>query len=147
MSLTARVARAIIHDTMKNAKRLLLCLLFVSVSSIGQQAVAPESGSHDLIETGAAFLRVCDPPTESPNARHIHALCMAYVAGVSDGAQLIAIRQLPALPFCITPGVDNWHLYAWVLAYLRTHPERTDLPTRILVVDALIATFPCHPVK
>jgi len=125
-----------------------LCLLFlISALAIGEQAGAPESASHDLASTGSAFLRVCDPPTEGPNARQIHALCMAYAAGVSDGAQLIAIRQLPALPFCLTPEADNWHLYAAVLAYLKTHPEKTDLQTRALIVDALIATFPCHPSK
>jgi hypothetical protein len=57
---------------------------------------------------------------------------MAYVAGVSDGAQLIAIRQLPALPFCPNSGMDNWHLCAAVLAYLKAHPEKTDSPTRAL---------------
>lgn len=132
---------------MKNTKHLLLCLLLVSISSVGQQAAAPEAGSHDFISTGAGFLRVCDPPDESHEVGHIRALCMAYVAGVSDGIQVLAIRQLPALPYCITPDADNWHLYAAVLAYLKTHPEKTDAPTRVLVLDALIARFPCHASK
>lgn len=132
---------------MKTIGFSLLCLLLVSVSATGQQAVAPQSGSHDFISTGAAFLRVCDPPDESREVGHIRALCMAYVAGVSDGIQVLAIRQLPALPYCITPDADNWHLYAAVLAYLKTHPEKTDAQTRVLVLDALIATFPCHPSK
>jgi hypothetical protein len=132
---------------MKMIGLLLLCLFLISVSSVGQQITAPEEGSHDLSESGAAFLRVCDPPTESPNARHIHALCMAYVAGVSDGATLLATRKLDWLPFCLTPEADNWHLYRAVLQYLKAHPEKTDAPTRTLVLDGLISAFPCHPNK
>ncbi len=109
--------------------------------------MTPETDSHDLASTGAAFLRVCDRPDDSRESGHIRALCMAYVAGVSDGAQLIAIRQSSALLYCLTPEADSWHLYAAVLAYLKTHPEKTDSPTRVLVVEALTATFPCHPSK
>lgn len=132
---------------MKKINVLIPCLWLVSVSAVGQQAHEPESGSHDLSGTGAAFLRVCDRPSESPNAGHIRALYMAYVAGVSDGAQILAIRQLPALPYCLIPEADNWELYRVVLQYLKAHPEKTDSPTRNLVIDALTATFPCHPAK
>jgi hypothetical protein len=69
---------------------------------------------------------------------------MAYVSGVSDGAQLIAIRQLGAPLFCLTLEADNSHLYTAALAYFKGHPEKMDSQTRALVVDALIATFPCH---
>ena len=132
---------------MKTIGFSLPSLLLISIFAVGQQAAAPETGSHDFISTGAGFLRVCNPPDESREVGHIRALCMAYVAGVSDGIQVLAIRQLPALPYCITPDADNWHLYAALLAYLKTHPEKTDAPTRVLVLDALIATFPCHPSK
>jgi hypothetical protein len=72
---------------------------------------------------------------------------MAYVSGVSEGAQFIAIGRLHQSLFCLTDDEDNWHLLAAALAYLKTHPEKTDQPTRALVVDALIATFPCHVSK
>lgn len=125
-----------------------LCFtLLISTFALGQQVAAPESGSHDLATTGSAFLRVCDRPDASGESNHIRALCMAYVAGISDGATLLAIRKLDWLPFCLTPEADNWHLFAAVLAYLKTHPEKADSQTRALVVDALIATFPCHPNK
>lgn len=132
---------------MKNTTRLLLCLLLVSISSVGQQAAVPEAGSHDLASTGAGFLRVCDRPDASSESNHIRALCMAYVSGVSDGAQFIAIGRLHAPLFCLTDEADNWHLLAAVLPYLKTHPEKTDGQTRALVLDALIATFPCHTDK
>jgi len=129
---------------MKTASLVLPCLLLVSAFAAGQQSATPESGSHDLSSTGAAFLRVCDKSPESPDAGHIRALCMAYVAGVSDGAQLLAIRQLPMLPFCLTPEADNWQLFRAVVQYLKAHPEKTDSPTRNLTLDALTAAFPCH---
>jgi hypothetical protein len=138
---------------MKTISLPLLCLLLVSVFAVGQQAPALESDSHVLASTGAGFLRVCDRPDSGHESGHIRALCMAYVAGVADGATLLAIRKLDWLPFCLTPdavsksAADNGHLFAAVLGYLKAHPEKTDSQTRALVVDALIATFPCAPHK
>src|ERR1022692_700865 len=83
----------------------------------------------------------------SHESNDVRALCMAYVSGVSEGAQFIAIGRLHQSLFCLTDDEDNWHLLAAAPAYLKTHPEKTDQPTRALVVDALIATFPCHVSK
>jgi hypothetical protein len=127
---------------MKRIGFVLPYLLLVSVFAVGQQT--KESGSHDLASSGAAFLRVCDRPDASSESNHIRALCMAYVSGVSEGAQFIAIGRLHESLFCLTDDADNWHLFAAVLAYLKTHPEKTDGQTRALIVDALIATFPCR---
>src|ERR1017187_1615822 len=97
---------------MENERCLLLSLLLFSIFACGQQTTAPESGSHDLARTGAAFLRVCDRPDASSESNHIRALCMAYVSGVSDGAQFIAIGRLHGPLFCLTEDADNWHLFA-----------------------------------
>lgn len=121
----------------------VLCLPTVPVSAAGQES-SPDSGSKAIATTGSAFLRVCDRPDENSAAHHLRAFCMAYVSGVSDGAQLIATGRLHAPLFCLTDDADNWHLFAAVLAYLKTHPEKTDGQTRALIVDALIATFPCR---
>jgi hypothetical protein len=126
---------------------LSLILLLSSLFASAQQGIVPESGSRTLSSSGAAFLRVCDRPDANNESNHIRALCMAYVSGVSEGAQLIAIARLHAPLFCLTDDADNWHLFAASLAYLKTHPEKTDGPTRSLVVDALVATFPCHSNK
>jgi Rap1a immunity proteins len=130
---------------MKMISFVLSLLLLVSMFSVGQQASV--SDSHDLASTGTAFLRVCDRSDVRSESGHIRALCMAYVSGVSDGAQFIAIERLHAPLFCLTPDADNWHLFAAALAYLKAHPEKTDSQTRALVIDALIATFPCHASK
>src|ERR1017187_8336093 len=97
---------------MKNQRRLLWCLCLFSASAWAQQTTAPEAGSHDLASTGSAFLRVCDRPDASSESGHIRALCMAYVSGVSDGAQFIAIGRLHGPLFCLTEDADNWHLFA-----------------------------------
>ena len=132
---------------MTNAKCLLWCLLLVSVSSVGQQPAVPKSGVHNFVSTGAAFLRVCDPPDTSSEAAHTVEVCMAYILGVSDGATTLSNRKRTELSYCLTPKEDTLHLYAAVLAYLKTHPEKTDARTPNLVLDALIATFPCSASK
>jgi hypothetical protein len=74
---------------MRNARCFLLWLLLVSVSSVGQQTAAPKSGVHDFVSTGAAFLRACDPPDASTEARHncrsLHSLRLGRF-GRSDNA-------------------------------------------------------------
>jgi Rap1a immunity proteins len=145
---------------MKNTKRLLLCLLLVSLSSTGQQVAAPKSarepqtlapilfsGFHDFVRTGAGFIRECDPPGASSEAAHIVEVCMAYVLGISDGATTLSNQKRTGLPYCLTPEADVSHLYAAVLAYIKTNPDRADARTPVLVLEALSGFWPCHPSK
>lgn len=132
---------------MMNTKRLLLCLLLVSLSSFGQQTPAPKSGVLDFVSTGAAFLRVCDPPDISTEARHTVEVCMAYVLGVSDGVTTLSNQKRTGPSYCLTPEADAGHLYAAVLAYIKTNPDRADAPTPVLVLEALSGFWPCHPSK
>jgi hypothetical protein len=141
---------------MKNTKRLLLCLLLVSVSSTGQQVAAPKaepqthtpilfSGFHDFVRTGAGFLRECDPPGAGTEERHTVEVCMTYVLGVSDGATTLSNQKRNGLSYCLTPEADVSHLYAAVLAYIKTNPDRADARTPVLVLEALSGFWPCHP--
>lgn len=132
---------------MKNTKRLLLCLLLVSLSSTGQQTAAPKAGFHDFKSTGAGFLRVCNPPDASTEAAHIVEVCTAYVLGVSDGATTLSNQKRTGLSYCLTLEADASHLYAAVFAYIKTNPERADAPTPVLVLEALSGFWPCHPSK
>jgi Rap1a immunity proteins len=136
----------IIHGAMKNTKRLLLGLLLVSVSSVGQ-TTTPKAVFHDFVSTGAGFLRVCNPPGASSEAAHIVEVCMAYVLGVSDGATTLSNQKRTGLPYCLTQEADTSHLYAAVFAYIKTNPERADAPTPVLVLEALSGFWPCHPSK
>jgi hypothetical protein len=132
---------------MKTIGLSLLCLLLISAFAVGQQTTAPKASIQDFVSTGAGFLRACDPPAESSEAAHIVEVCMAYVLGVSDGATVLSNRKRTGLQYCLTPEEKTLHLYAAVMAYLQTHPEKTDARTPVLVLDVLIATFPCHPNK
>jgi hypothetical protein len=132
---------------MRNARCFLLWLLLVSVSSVGQQTAAPKSGVHDFVSTGAAFLRACDPPDASTEARHTVEVCIAYVLGVSDGATTLSNQKRNGFSYCLTPEADSGHLYAAVLAYIKTNPDRADARTPVLVLEALSGFWPCHPSK
>lgn len=127
----------------------LLCLLLISgLSSAAQQAPAPSATG--LASTGSEFLRICQPhfnpdvAAEGTKAAWTEGMCMAYVAGVSGGANLVAIERLHAPLFCLSPEMDNWTLYHITIAYIETHPEKSNSPSRVLIVDALSAAFPCH---
>jgi Rap1a immunity proteins len=135
---------------MKNTKRLLLCLLLVSLSSTGQQTTTPKSVFHDFAKTGAGFLRECDSavsPDASSEAFHTFEACMFYVLGVSDGATALSNQKRTSLPYCLTPEVGGANLYAAVYAYIKTNPDRADKPTPVLILEALSGFWPCHPTK
>lgn|SRR5208337_2510477 len=144
----AREKPRIILGAMKNVKRLLLCLLLVSVSSVGQQTAAPKTGFRDVVRTGAGFLRECDiPDSSTEKARLTVEACMFYVLGVSDGATTLSNQKRTSLPYCLTPEVSSVNLYAAVFAYIKTNPDRADAPTPVLVLEALSGFWPCHPSK
>jgi len=132
---------------MKNTKRLLLCLLLVSLSSTGQQITALKAGLHDFVRTGAGFLRECTPPPDAGPAPPLINACTAYVLGVADGATTLSNQKRSGLTYCLTPEADALHLFAAVLAYIKTNPERADAPTPVLVLEALSGFWPCHPSK
>jgi len=113
------------------------------VSTAEQQTTA--APDVDFASNGNAFLRVCEPPGGT-NTGHSHIACIAYIVGVGDGAELMSERSHQRL-YCPGPDVENGQKYRIVVKYIKEHPERTDLQTRILIVDALIATFPCHAAK
>ena len=124
---------------MKTSGCLLLILLFISVSAIGQQAAAPEH----FASSGNAFLRVCEATEDTAQNAAWHLACTAYVNGVSDGAGIMGER-FHQFPYCEPPNAENGQEYRIVVKYIKEHPEKANLQTRVLIVDALIATFPCH---
>jgi hypothetical protein len=56
-------------------------------------------------------------------------------------------ERFHALLYCPSSDVENGQKYRIVVKYIKEHPERADLQTRVLIVDALSAAFPCHPAK
>jgi hypothetical protein len=124
---------------MKTIGLLLVGLLFALVSATGQQAPPGNFAS-----SGNAFLRVCEP--DSGTTSHIHTTCMAYIIGVSDGAEMMG-ENFHQIPYCPGPDVENGQTYRIVVKYIKGHPDKTDLQTRTLIVDALKAAFPCPTTK
>jgi len=71
---------------------------------------------------------------------------MAYVVGVRDGVEIMG-QKVRQIPYCLGPGVENRQTYRIVVKYIKAHPESADSQTRILIIDALTAAFPCHASK
>ncbi len=121
----------------------LFCLLLIAASAAGHR-VSAASPDVDFAISGNAFLRVCEPARQESHLVHI--TCMAYVTGVGDGADMMGER-FHEPPYCPGPDVENGQKYRVVVKYIKDHPERTDLETCVLIVDALRAAFPCHAIK
>ncbi len=118
----------------------LFCLFLLSICAAAQPASAPEP--ENFATSGNAFLRVCEPASRAG-----HFACTVYVIGVGDGAEMLSEERLHEPLYCPSPDVENGQKYRIVVKYIKEHPERVDSQTRVLIVDALTAAFPCHPAK
>ncbi len=127
---------------MNKMKISLFCLLLVSVRASAQSASSAEP--ENFATSGNAFLRVCEPALQK--SAIVHTTCMSYIIGVGDGAEMMAERSHQLL-YCPSPDVENGQKYRIVIKYIKEHPERADSQTRVLIMDALTAAFPCPPAK
>jgi hypothetical protein len=85
--------------------------------------------------TGARLLSFCQGSASKE-------LCSIYIAGVNDGffgAQTLAQQGRVS---CILP-IDGHQAVMIVEKYMREHPDELHEAADILVVAALISTFPC----
>jgi len=126
---------------MKRLRVSLLCLLLLP--AFAQQA-SEKPSDLDFTSSGNAFLRLCEPASRGAP---IYTACLSYVIGVVDGAETVSEERFHELLHCPSPDVENGQKYRIAVKYIKEHPERTNLQTRILIVDALTATFPCQPHK
>lgn len=122
---------------MNNIRIPLLCLLLASVPAAAQ--------SENFADSGNAFLRVCESAPQKSAV--IQMTCRAYVIGVGDGAEMVSEERFHAQAYCPSPGVENEQKYRTVVKYIKEHPERTDLQTRVLIMAALSTAFPCQRAK
>ena len=60
--------------------------------------------------------------------------CLGFVSGV-----YVATAE----PFCNPPNIKSNELVGIVTRYLNAHPEKLNMESGRLVVDALIEAFPC----
>jgi hypothetical protein len=125
-------------------KKLVLLLLLTGASAL----CAAQDQAVDFRASGNAFLRICD------NANIVDVMrgeCLGYVNGVIDGFHgAYALHNSWAgrpvesgQPFCFRPDVTMGQRLRVVTQFLKTHPEKTDLPMDILIYEATVEAFPC----
>lgn len=93
-----------------------------------------------LYRDGNGFLEECEDGSEA----FFQAACAGYVSGVADGMIAGAAMQSKSTSFCRRPGVSWGQQRRVVLAYIKAHPENSDMPTALLVDLALTKAFPCE---
>jgi hypothetical protein len=92
-----------------------------------------------LYRDGNGFLEECEDGSEA----FFQAACAGYVSGVADGMIAGAAMQNKSTSFCRRPGVSWGQQRRVVLAYIKAHPDNSDMPTALLVDLALTKAFPC----
>jgi hypothetical protein len=123
---------------MNTIKCCVLCLLLGAAFATAQQT-APSTDDLNFTHSGNDFLRVCEPPSKPLDI--IRGACQGYVIGVLEGA------VLGPQSYCPGPNVTSGQTYRIVVKFINDHPEESDHEARILIVDAAVSAFPCHPNK
>jgi hypothetical protein len=129
---------------MRNYVLPLALLLLTSTLSLAQDT-RPTS---DFRASGNDFLRICDEANIIDVTR---GACLGYVNGVIDGFQgAYALGNAASgrpvdsgQPFCLRQDVTMGQKLRVVVQFLKTHPEKTDLPMDILIFHATVDAFPC----
>jgi hypothetical protein len=99
----------------------------------------------DFTASGNDFLRVCEKD-DSPTVTK--GVCLGYVNGVLDGVDLAvgigaAAHHVQPKGLCLPSESTMGQKYRVVVKYMNDHPEKTHLPTNVLVLEAITEAFPC----
>lgn len=123
-------------------------LLCFSLNISAQQREFPQ-------DSGNAFSRLCGkagtPNTVSPTLMNavMVAACNEYVEGVADGIEyygdFVKGHFDPDVPkaFCAPRSAESGQLVNVVLKYIHDNPKYAQLPTKVLIMGALVTSYPC----
>jgi Rap1a immunity proteins len=127
-------------------RNLLVCLaLLMGTSALS--AAQDQTQGVNFYRSGNDFLRVCD---DSNITATVRGACLGYVMGVLDGIDLIytladasTSKTIAGPTFCFRPDVTMGQKLRVVMQFIKTHPEKSDLPANALIFDAALEAFPC----
>jgi len=105
-------------------------LLLLASTSVHAQRVSPLTGN-DL-------LKWCESTDDIDRA-----FCLGYIIGVTDldgadGSMFPERRRS-----CVAEGANNGQVRDVVVKYLKDRPEERHILAAILIVKAMVQTFPC----
>ena len=115
--------------------------------------VLPTARSQDrtphLMDSGNAFLSLCgDTLDDSPkHSAYQQGECLGYVIGVWQGLRMAYDLEGVKQFYCPPDEVTNGQTVSILLKFIKDHPEKAHLETRLLEGYALMDAFPCKPAK
>lgn len=71
--------------------------------------------------------------------------CGSFITGTEAGYGLSVYWNKLTPDYCLPDGVTQGQVAKVVVKYMDDHPEKLHLRAEILVINSLIAAFPCTP--
>lgn len=96
-----------------------------------------------LWKSGNAFLSECGDMTQKTSATFVQGVCVGYVEGVREGFQMAYPVQNLNPPYCIPAEATVGQLASILIKFIKDHPEKSHLETRMLEIESLTDAFPC----
>lgn len=117
------------------ARRMsVITVLFLAFGLQAQQPPAVPLSPNDFRRSADDFIRMCQSVNASDT---MMAACNTYVTGVVDGASLNTI--------CVPPTTTRANLYRNTIAFIEKHPEKRQMTTVDVILEATATRFPCAP--
>jgi len=120
-------------------------MLFVALLVCLTPPAQPQSGDKlDLKQTGKVFLAMCETTDKV-----VHNICVAYVKGFTEGAQLALIYQsaYDQVPLkdtvCVPGSLSYGDVLTGFMIFLRAHPEKQDMPSNAVMLEYLTSMYHC----
>jgi hypothetical protein len=124
---------------MRHACLLVAALMCAAVPSFCQKS--------DMSASGNQFLATCGDVPDMVHLTEMGFGCAAYVDGLMGGIALFADKGgiLEREQYCSPSGVTVGQAVRLLVKYIKDNPAIAHVETRMLMLSALVAAFPCPP--
>lgn len=112
-------------------------LIAVALANATIAAPPPASYQGTPLENGGAFHDRCEKVIERAGSDLDFGFCLGYLQGVIDTENLRENRKV-----CVD-GIPNKVLIRAVVASVDAHPDRREISVIVVVLKAMLDTFPC----
>jgi hypothetical protein len=97
----------------------------------------------DMDANGNRFLAICGDVPDMVHLTDMGFACVTYVGGLADGIAMFADKGSVQEMYCSPSGVTHGQTVRLLVKYIKDHPEKSQETTRLLMLEALVAAFPC----
>jgi hypothetical protein len=124
---------------MRHACALVALMCLAALSSFGELQKA------DMDASGNRFFAICGDVPGMAHLTDMGFACVTYVGGLTDGIAMFADKGSIQEMYCAPSGVTHGQAVRLLVKYIKDHPEKSQEETRMLMLSALVAAFPCPP--